>query len=256
MSKLIDLTGEVFGRLTVIKRHPMDYVYKNKNERLQRQPRWIVKCDCGKYRVINGRSLRGGDTQSCGCWQKERVTVDVSGQVFGNWKVLEKSDQRRVRTVMWKCQCLKCGRIKNVSGDQLRDGGSTQCQSCANRESSTIHGLSYTKEYKSLENLIRREYCKSLDSEWTIEMEQLLCDLQPRCVICNAKAQATDHVLPLSKGYGLKPGNAVRLCVSCNSTKSNKLLSELPEIWQHRLTMAAESFRCEWESHISSVSFA
>ncbi len=55
--KLIDLTGQRFGRLTIIKR------MENKNG----HPWWLCKCDCGNEKCVSGDNLRNGSTQSCGC---------------------------------------------------------------------------------------------------------------------------------------------------------------------------------------------
>lgn len=64
MSKLIDLTGQKFGRLTVIERAGSDK-YKN--------AMWLCKCDCEKQAkcVVNGSYLRKGLSQSCGCYNRE-----------------------------------------------------------------------------------------------------------------------------------------------------------------------------------------
>lgn len=64
MGKVIDLTGQKFGRLTVIKRMP------NNN---RRNSMWLCRCDCGTEKVIIGSYLRIGQTKSCGCLQKELV---------------------------------------------------------------------------------------------------------------------------------------------------------------------------------------
>lgn len=61
--RLIDLTGEKFGRLTVIKRHPV-------NDR-QNKPQWECICDCGKNVVVSAYSLRSGNTKSCGCYKSD-----------------------------------------------------------------------------------------------------------------------------------------------------------------------------------------
>ena len=65
---LIDITGQRFGRLTVIEKIPS----KNSNAR------WLCKCDCGKYTDVLGTTLRRGETKSCGClrsdyWKKEKT---------------------------------------------------------------------------------------------------------------------------------------------------------------------------------------
>lgn len=64
MRKIKDLTGQKFGRLTVIKR-----IGSNK----QREAIWLCKCECGNEKVVVGSSLRKGQTQSCGCLMKERI---------------------------------------------------------------------------------------------------------------------------------------------------------------------------------------
>lgn len=64
MPKLIDLTGERFGRLTIIKR-----TGTNSDGR----PVWLVECDCGNITLSNSHDLRSGDTKSCGCLQRERT---------------------------------------------------------------------------------------------------------------------------------------------------------------------------------------
>lgn len=63
MPKLIDLSGEIFGRLTVIKR-----TGTNNDGR----PVWLCKCACGNFIHVSSHELRSGDTKSCGCLQKER----------------------------------------------------------------------------------------------------------------------------------------------------------------------------------------
>ena len=60
---IIDLTGQTFGRLTVIKRAD------NKNKRTA----WLCKCECGNELITTTDNLRSGDTQSCGCYNKERT---------------------------------------------------------------------------------------------------------------------------------------------------------------------------------------
>ena len=53
----IDLTGQKFGKLTVITR---DFSHK-------RRAYWICKCDCGNTTIVPSCDLRNGHTQSCGC---------------------------------------------------------------------------------------------------------------------------------------------------------------------------------------------
>ncbi len=69
MGKLIDLTGQRFGRLLVLSRAA--------NNPQNRQPMWCCRCDCGKETVVIGRDLRGGHTQSCGCLNRD-ATIERS----------------------------------------------------------------------------------------------------------------------------------------------------------------------------------
>ena len=57
-----DLTGQKFGRLTVIK-----CIGRSKD----RQKLWLCKCECGKLKESKTTYLTSGDTTSCGCYRKE-----------------------------------------------------------------------------------------------------------------------------------------------------------------------------------------
>lgn len=75
MYKYIDITGQRFGRITVVSLHEI-----NKN----RTASWNCLCDCGVKRVIIGTSLRKGVTVSCGCYNKE-INV-VKSTIHGKYK--------------------------------------------------------------------------------------------------------------------------------------------------------------------------
>ncbi len=57
MCKFMDLTGQVFGRLTVVSRA------EDKGGRVS----WNCRCECGNNSIVKGRHLRSGCTRSCGC---------------------------------------------------------------------------------------------------------------------------------------------------------------------------------------------
>lgn len=66
MSKKIDLTGQRFGRLVVIREYG-----RTKDGRVT----WLCRCDCGAEVVVSSNHLRSGNTQSCGCLKRERLTT-------------------------------------------------------------------------------------------------------------------------------------------------------------------------------------
>lgn len=61
MAKVNELSGEVFGSLTV--------EHRNKSNKRGRAI-WHVKCKCGNELDVLGNSLLTGNTTSCGCVQK------------------------------------------------------------------------------------------------------------------------------------------------------------------------------------------
>ena len=69
MSKLVDLTGRRFGRLTVIERAG---TYKSESDSFQSFATWRCKCDCGKETVVISVNLLHGATRSCGCLRAEK----------------------------------------------------------------------------------------------------------------------------------------------------------------------------------------
>lgn len=67
-----DLTGQVFGRLTVVSQTE-DYVNPNTG---RRAAQWNCICSCKDHKMIQvrGHSLKSGNTISCGCLQRERTS--------------------------------------------------------------------------------------------------------------------------------------------------------------------------------------
>ena len=67
--KALDLTGQRFGKLTVIKQGE-PHIYPSGSQRRT----WICKCDCGNEVTVKTNLLRNGHTTSCGCVHSEWVT--------------------------------------------------------------------------------------------------------------------------------------------------------------------------------------
>jgi hypothetical protein len=82
--KLIDLTGQRFGRLVVLER-----VENAKNK----HPQWLCKCDCGNTKVVRGNSLRRGLIVSCGCYARERRLLATTKHGFARTKLNYKYDR-------------------------------------------------------------------------------------------------------------------------------------------------------------------
>lgn len=136
--QLMNLTGKVFSRLTVIKR-----IEKH---------RYTCKCSCGNLTNTTHSDLVTGNTKSCGCLQKERTSqarlIDLTNKRFGRLKVLYREGIRN-GYASWKCLC-DCGNTKIIVGGSLRNGGTTSC-GCYQKE---ITGKKNTK------NLIGKKFGK------------------------------------------------------------------------------------------------
>lgn len=229
------MIGAKFGRWTVIARVPTE---RGKGFL------WLCRCDCGTERVQPTGPLRANRTRSCGCLESELTVMRFSkfiepGTKFGMLTVIERLG---TRGNLWRylCRC-DCGKTSDVSSSSLRSGSIKSC-GCIKL---TAGGLSGTPEYHRWEQQIRRDEGES----WTAPMTSALLKLQPACIICGSTNYlCIDHVLPISKGCSLTPGNAVVLCRSCNSKKSNRELDNLLPGWREKIEHAADSFLVYWEN--------
>lgn len=113
MPKFIDLTGQKFGRLTVLHREePHSYPVK-----------WVCECECGSIKSVKGASLTQGLTQSCGCLKNENLV----GQKFNFLTPIELlKDRAKNRQKVYKCLC-DCGNYINVSSSDLKTGNTKSC---------------------------------------------------------------------------------------------------------------------------------
>lgn len=132
LSVLKDLTGQRFGRLTVL-----SYSHSRRGAGSSRATyaTWRCLCDCGAETVKEGRALKAGRTRSCGCLLKESRSINgkrlalkaprLTGSSHPNWNHDLSNEDRAVtrktseysswrRAVLerdgYTCQvCLKVG---------------------------------------------------------------------------------------------------------------------------------------------------
>ena len=134
MSRFIDLTGQTFGRWTVLRQAPKE----------EGQPiKWICKCSCekGTIKIVRGTQLRNGRSQSCGCLavengikkQLEEQKAKLIGKKFGHLTVLsfagyEESRGGNGRRTVWHCKCdCEEGNEIDVVQDRLVSGNISSC---------------------------------------------------------------------------------------------------------------------------------
>lgn len=160
-----DLTGSVFGRLTVLERTD-DYIASNGHRHIQ----WSCLCECGSTTVVKGSSLNAGYNKSCGCSQygdgdtkrmwseylrlsqtgetliepvtpktKGRKRVDLTGTEFGWLTVVETSPNQMYRgksVTAWKVSC-RCGSELEVVTTKLTTGAVVSCGCMPKKEAAT-----------------------------------------------------------------------------------------------------------------------
>ncbi len=105
MPKLIDLTGQRFGRWVVLKKAP---------PRPSGNAYWVCKCDCGTVKEVSGQSLRNRDSTSCGCYQKERFSE--------MWRRHGKSKTRLYNvwsSMRERCYCPSCDAYQYYGADGI-----------------------------------------------------------------------------------------------------------------------------------------
>ena len=151
MGRKIDLTGQVFGKLTVLE----EAQERNKSGSVC----WICQCECGNTVVVSGDNLRRNHTKSCGCQKKESAqarVIDLTGQKFGMITVKQKTvNPYKNRHTYWLCDC-DCGKTNIlIDGESLKAGRTKSCgcinYSIGERNIELLlkeNNISYIKEFK------------------------------------------------------------------------------------------------------------
>lgn len=146
MGKAIDLTGQRFGRLTVIER---DFQYPIEHNLKGGHSYWKCKCDCGNTTTVESYNLRKEKTQSCGCLQKERTSksnrsIISPGDKFNYLTVIREAQREKHsandRHIYWLCQC-KCGNYITVPSNNLLSKHTTSCGCYKNYRTSQVRGI-------------------------------------------------------------------------------------------------------------------
>ncbi|WP_321822954.1 hypothetical protein [Pyramidobacter piscolens] len=118
-NRLKDLTGQRFGRLTVLRRA---------DNAKSGNARWLCRCDCGRTSIATGTALRTGKIQSCGCMAQDirySRRTDLTGQRFGRLVAIEYVKDANGDT-SWRCRC-DCGKETVVTAGNLINGNTHSC---------------------------------------------------------------------------------------------------------------------------------
>jgi hypothetical protein len=117
MSKLIDLTGQRFGRWTVLGR-------ANHND-AHNKPLWLCRCECDTVRLVTGSNLRTGLSKSCGCLKSERARA-VNFK-HGHRRAARNGKVSRAY-VCWQNMLTRCRNPAGTSYSNYGGRGITVCE--------------------------------------------------------------------------------------------------------------------------------
>ena len=122
-----DLTGDVYGRLTVI----TDDGSRSNTGRVL----WLCECSCGNRVYVQSQNLKNGRTKSCGCLnddkRRERFK-DLSGTETDNFKIIDRAYSKNQR-VWWNCICKHCGQSVILNNNLIDHQTSCGCRRGASK---------------------------------------------------------------------------------------------------------------------------
>lgn len=119
LERFHDLTGQAFGRLTVIERAP------NKGTGAETRAMWRCVCECGGESVIACHTLKGGNTRSCGCLRVETGVKNGKARRTHGMK----------NTQAWVCWMSMGQRCRNKNRDDFHNYGGRGITICDRWES-------------------------------------------------------------------------------------------------------------------------
>lgn len=183
-----DLTGQKFGKLTVIefdKSHKGKYYWW-----------WACECTPEETKSLDAASVKSGNTKSCGKCITHHPIEDMTGQKFGKLTAV-KYDRVKLQSHHWIWSC-ECNNIQSISVNDVTSGKISSCTDCV-LNVKDITGNKYGK--LTAIRFIRQEPSKNNASVWLCK-----CD-------CGNNAEIT---------YGnLRSGN-VKSCGCLNNRKGSK----------------------------------
>jgi len=107
LGKIKDITGQKFGRLTVIKMIT--------DKRLNGYIPCECRCDCGNVIIVQSGHLRSGHTNSCGCYKSDR-TIEAHKTIAYDYPRL----YRIWCKMKERCNNKKCKGYKDYGGRGIK----------------------------------------------------------------------------------------------------------------------------------------
>jgi hypothetical protein len=147
--------------------------------------------------------------------------IDLIGKSIGDWTVLSYVGSTPSRDHLWLCRCT-CGKIKHVSGRNLRNGGSLGC-GCTKKG---LRGLPYQALYHAFLLQTRDRHFVSLTYDQFVGFTKTrtchYCDAPVEWARFNISKYGSNYNLDRKdSSVGYIEQNLVVCCASCNHRKSH-----------------------------------
>lgn len=166
MPKILDLTGQRFERLCVVRL-------------LRIQPGkgkiWLCICDCGNEKQASTEALRCGDIKSCSCLG--RLDLSLIGKVFGHLTIIGKTSitKNGKRISGFECKC-RCGAATKAEASDLRMGFKRSCGCGTGRSAHDSAALACISRY--------RQGAKKRGMAWELPAELCVRLFLSNCAYC------------------------------------------------------------------------
>lgn len=197
--KALDLTGEVVGRLTVIR-----LLTRKRSSFGKLQYLWECQCTCGKMVIKPTCTLRAGTTKSCGCWSFEHAKGKAYRKTHGH--TCSRTTQGFVSKTYasWSAMHTRCRNPKQKTYSYYGGRGVTVCESW-NTFENFLKDMGERPEGKTLDRIDCNGNYSPENCKWSTHAEQSrntrvrkLDVAKVRCILIDPRANGV-----IAKEYGV-----------------------------------------------------
>lgn len=162
---------------------------------------WICSCRCGTISHVSERSLRTGKSNRCVTCYRNRN--DLTGNIVGKWKVLERAKSLRPSPHMhWRCRC-ECGQERIIAATNLVRKQTLRCKACYAQEKAPIHPINVAFSHVR-GNAAKREIpfeITALEAYAILEKQNFQCSLTGLSLTLRPHCNCSLDRIDSTKGY-------------------------------------------------------
>lgn len=210
-----DLVGLTFGKLIVLSFSRYENTHRF----------WLCQCQCVDKTeiIVNESNLKNGNTKSCGCTRFK----DITGDMYGRWKVLQRVKDNKYSHASWICKCMKCGHETVSDGTRIRKGLSIKCN-CPNNNKLPEGEARFNALYHMYSS---SEFTRGLNFD--IPKIIFRCLIKCRCYYCDREPYSQyekdksngsfiyNGLDRVDNNIGYTIDNVVTCCKECNRMKGS-----------------------------------